>query len=156
MIKTLSTIAVLALSFNQKSYAKSETVTEVNDEIKQEVSWVGFALQSFMSQDMLCYEMVKTEIYKIKNPDEQEFKKDSRFISCAESKKDITKSNNRYVKVTGQLIGTLNRDDFEYPVVMADKVRKVNNNKFIDPNIGRIKPRFDRSRLDRILDNSGR
>lgn len=156
MINKASAIAVFVFSFNQNSYAESPSVLDFNDENAKEVVWPGYVTQSFESQGLLCYELVKTELYKVSQSKPQEFDKNSRFISCTESKKDITQSGNRYVKVTGQIIGTQISDNFEYPVVIADKIRKLKPLHFIDPNIGKIKPRISRSRLDYVLNNSGR
>jgi starvation-inducible outer membrane lipoprotein len=155
MIKKFSTIAILVFSFNQKTYAESQTANEVNDQSKQEVSWPGYVSQSFMSQGLLCYELVKTETFKNHKPIPKSFINDSNYISCSDSKKDLTKSNNRYVTVTGKIIGTLESDDYQYPVVMADKIRKWKYSSLNDENVGKIKPRFSRSRLEQLLNGKG-
>lgn len=155
MMKKISTIAILVFSFNQKSYADFQKEIELNDENTQEVSWPGYVAQSFISQGLLCYELIKTETYKNNKPKPQHFINDSRFISCNESNKDITKSNNRYVTVTGKVLGTLENDDYEYPVVIADKIHKWKYAYFDDTNVGTIKPRLDGNRFDYVLNYNG-
>ena len=155
MIKKVSTIAILAFSFNHSTFAETQSIVEVNAGKQQEVSWPGFVSQSFESQGLLCYEVIKTETYKNEKPKPKAFLNENRFISCDESDKDIAKSSNRYVTVTGKIIGTLDNDDYQYPVVMADKVRKWHYNYFDNTNVGTIKPRISRSRLDFLINNRG-
>lgn len=155
MIKNMFIIAFLTITFNPNVYAKEGAVVEHNNVANQEVSWPGFVSQSFINQGLLCYEVIKTLTYKNNKPIPGQLIDDSRYISCAESKKDISKSNNRYVTVSGKIIGSIGIDGHEYPVIMADKVRKWHFMNFSDKGVGTIKPRLDRSRMDFVLNQNG-
>ncbi|WP_154224055.1 Slp family lipoprotein [Marinicella rhabdoformis] len=156
MFKKVSTIVILVFLLNQIAFAETTSVAGVNNEAtKQEVSWPGFVAQSFDHQGSKCYEIIKTQTYTNQKPIPGQFIDDSRYISCAKPQKDLIKSTNRYVTVSGKIIGSVKNDDYEYPVVMTDKVRKWHYNYFNDKGVGTIKPRIDRRRLDFVLNHNG-